>query len=76
MELKDIKMEIQEIVRFLLKNGLTQSDIARRCEISQTLVSLINTGKRNNVLVSTYKKLYQLMIETKIHQEWKEKNNG
>lgn len=40
MELKDIKMEIQEIVRFLLKNGLTQSDIARRCEISQTLVSL------------------------------------
>ena len=61
-------MTLQEIIQILIKkHGLTQSDIAKQCNCSQTVISLLYTGARQNTRFKTAQAFLALYREITQH---------
>lgn len=53
-------MTLRNMIQTMLEHGLTQAQIAKECSCSQTVISLLYTGKRQNVKYQTGKAISQL----------------
>ncbi|MBN9116834.1 MAG: helix-turn-helix transcriptional regulator [Pandoraea sp.] len=53
-------MDAQQLVLALKALGLSQKEIAEKCQLSQGAISHIETGRRTNVFASTKEQLQRL----------------